>query len=157
MSELSRLTAQDIMTKEVISLRPEMLLRQAAQIFTDCKISGAPVLNKDSEIVGVLSQTDLLAYSVAAENSAYFHNGYYYELPLVGQSAGISYEKFDSTKVEDIMSPHVITAPPNESLSGLARCLREHRFHRIIIAENKLLVGIVTTLDLLQILENLEH
>ncbi len=157
MKSVSEMKAKDIMRREVVSLRADMSLRQAAQILHEVKISGAPVVNDSGELIGVVSQSDLLREAVDAKDAAYFIGGFYCEVPPVGEPGLFGGVSADSTKVEDIMSPYVITAGPEDSVAVLARLLREHRFHRLIVTEGKAIVGIVSTLDLLQVIEQLEH
>jgi predicted transcriptional regulator len=54
----------DYMTKEVISFRPDQSISDAMDIFLDQKISGAPVIDENGKIVGVLSEIDCLRIMV---------------------------------------------------------------------------------------------
>ena len=151
------LRAKDVMQTEVISLRPEMTLRQAAALLAEANITGAPVVSRDGDIVGVLSQTDFIRHAVEAEYSSYFQAGFYHEIPLMNEDTFLRDAQSGNTRVEELMNPFVVTASPEDTVPELARSLRQHGFHRLIIAENKKLLGIVSTLDLLKVLEELEH
>ena len=52
--------ALDVMTTTVISVKPEMTVRDAAKVLVDQGISGAPVLDATGRIVGMLSEGDLI-------------------------------------------------------------------------------------------------
>ena len=64
MTHLTPLRLHDIMTRDVVSLDPEMTLREAMEILSTNHLSGAPVLS-GRKIVGVLSAADLLSFAVA--------------------------------------------------------------------------------------------
>ena len=61
------LRLRDIMTRDVVTLDPEMTLREAMEILTSRHLSGAPVLS-GKKVVGVLSAGDLLAFAAAPLN-----------------------------------------------------------------------------------------
>ncbi len=54
---------RDIMTREVITLRPEMRASEAAQILSRHRIHGAPVVDAEGRVIGVLSAMDLIGKS----------------------------------------------------------------------------------------------
>ena len=54
-------TAGEVMTRDVIVLTPEMTLREAAELLATKAISGAPVVDEDGKVVGMLSESDLIS------------------------------------------------------------------------------------------------
>ena len=58
-------TAQDVMTPDLVTLRPDMSVHEAAQILSEHRISGAPVSGADGSIQGIVSEYDLIARSGA--------------------------------------------------------------------------------------------
>lgn len=156
MKNISQLKAKDIMQYDVISLTPEMTLFDAAKVLRESDISGAPVVDETKQVIGVISQSDLLRYSIEAEYSSCFQADFYHEVPFLNDVKFFSGSSMNTSKVNEIMSPYVITASPEDSISEIARSLREHRFHRLIITKENKLAGIISTLDLLKVLEDLE-
>ena len=55
---MARITVQDVMTKDVISIEENTPLEEAARIMVDNKIGGLPVV-RDSKLVGIITETDL--------------------------------------------------------------------------------------------------
>jgi CBS domain-containing protein len=155
MKNLSQLKAKDIMQHDVITLNPEMTLFDAAKVLRESDISGAPVVDETEQVIGVLSQSDLLRHSIEDEYSSCFKADFYHEVPFLNDVKFFSGTSMNSSKVSEIMSPYVITASPEDSIADVARSLREHRFHRLIITKENKLVGIISTLDLLKVLEDL--
>ncbi|MBV9579804.1 MAG: CBS domain-containing protein, partial [Chloroflexi bacterium] len=52
-------TAADIMTPDPLTLRPETSVHEAAEMLSEHRISGAPVVGENGQIVGVISEYDL--------------------------------------------------------------------------------------------------
>lgn len=150
----ANVTANDVMEREVVKLSPEMSLHDAWKVFTEHRISGAPVVNEEGILVSVLSQSDLLRES--------FSNGstggtcaYHYSLSWWGEDfIPNREEQLDKLTVEEAMNPYVITASPEDSVPALAADMRSRRIHRLIITNNKRVVGVVSTSSLLRHLEN---
>jgi CBS domain-containing protein len=54
--------AKDIMTKNVVTVEAAATVREAARILTQQQLSGAPVVDRDRQIVGVVSEADIVAH-----------------------------------------------------------------------------------------------
>ena len=154
MSLQGNLSAKDVMQETVITLSPENTLMQATEIFSNNRISGAPVVSKEKGLVGVLSQTDILREALRSELEEYLEHSFYFGLPLTHSPALNASEHLNNIVVEEVMNPLVITVGPDDDIAVLASTMRNHNFHRLIVAKDKQVVGIVTSLDLLQVLEN---
>src|SRR5918994_7417679 len=53
------LTAADVMNTQVLAVRPEMTVHELAAFLTENQITGAPVLDRQGRLVGVVSETDI--------------------------------------------------------------------------------------------------
>lgn len=138
-------TAKSVMKRKVITVKDNLLVRELARIFEDKRISGAPVLDRAGKLVGVVSKSDLVRHECEGSD-IYTDAG----TPL---PSGFHVESPDRTTVADIMTPAVIEASEDAPVSELARLMCRRRIHRVFITRNKRLRGIVTTLDLLKLLE----
>jgi predicted transcriptional regulator len=114
--------ARDVMHGPVLGLRADMTAREAAGFLTDNEIAGAPVLDGETRVVGVLSLTDLAA------------------------------NESDELLVREIMTPTVYTVPDDTPVPDMARAMIAGRIHRLFVTRQHRLVGIVTPLDLLALL-----
>jgi acetoin utilization protein AcuB len=56
---LSKIKVKEIMTKDPITVPPDYTVEETARVLLDGKISGAPVVDNDGQVVGVITQTDL--------------------------------------------------------------------------------------------------
>jgi CBS domain-containing protein len=115
--------ARDIMSHPVVSVRPGQDLFAAAQLLTRRKLSGAPVMTEDGELVGVLSEHDVLS-CLAQE---VFHDE---PVPCM---------------VSDVMSQPVVSVGPDSSLFEVVGKLRETR--RVPVVDGGRVVGIVARRD----------
>lgn len=138
--------ASAFMRKDVISVHDQDTVWDVAKLFSQHDITGAPVLNAAGELVGVVSQTDIVRH--LEEVAATFSNGIFYE------DAEDDLRRLPRRPViaRDLMNGDVIQAPQETRASELSRLMLSKGIHRIIITNGRKLCGIVTTLDLLKVL-----
>ena len=126
-----------IMTKKVVTLNVNEDLTQAEILFKKHKIRHIPVVSNQT-IVGMLSYTDLLRISFvdAVDDDA----------EIVDTTV------YNMFTVEQVMAKKLITVSPDTSIKETAQILATNEFHALPVCEGHLLVGIVTTTDLIQFL-----
>lgn len=151
------ITASDLMNPEVLTVRDDMPVRELATFLVDNEITGAPVLDGDGELVGVVSLVDLVA--VASEDDG-FGMGPTFFSPRDRPPAEAEVEDLmpesESLLVRDIMNPDVYWVEEDAPVSDLAmKMLREH-LHRLLVLRDGEVVGIVSTSDLLGLLVDVE-
>jgi len=123
----SRISAKEIMTREVVVAYPNMSVEEAAKLLNKFRIGGLPVV-KRGRLVGMLTERDIMRKVVGANL------------------------KPRDVKVKDIMSKKPIIATENTDMNDLVRLMAEEDVTRLPIVKDKkskLLVGIVTIRDLL--------
>jgi CBS domain-containing protein len=129
------------------------------RLFVEEQISGAPVIEDDGTLVGVVSSRDLLrAVEEEHDSGTRGHHEYFRELfPYSGPDWSMGPEDLQDRlaqgQVEDVMTREVLTIGPNASTSEAARLLRENHVHRLFVTERDQLVGVLSAFDLLQLLE----
>lgn len=126
-----------IMTQKVVTLNVNDDLTQAEILFKKHKIRHIPVVSNQT-VVGMLSYTDLLRISFvdAVDDDAEMVDVTVYNL----------------FTVEQVMAKKLITVSPESSIKETAQILATNEFHALPVCEGHLLVGIVTTTDLIQFL-----
>lgn len=124
------LRARELMEKDVITIAPETPLSEVQRLFAEDEIHGAPVVDEDGAVVGVISTQDVLR-------------------------VGLDYaDRLGDLTAADAMTKDLVSAPPTTTAIDLAATMYRQRVHRILIVEDKALVGIVTTFDLLRALQS---
>lgn len=127
----------EIMTKNVITLSLKDDLETAELLFKRHKIRHIPVI-KDKSIVGILSYTDLLRISFADAVDEY-----------EDEVDTVVYNMFT---IEQVMAKNVISVTPYTAIKEVAQVLAKEEFHALPVVEDNILVGIVTTTDLINYL-----
>ena len=151
-------TARDVMTRNVALVRADQTLREAAALLTECHISGAPVVDRDGRLVGVLSESDLL--SDARRDAAIPRFAVLGLSPVPDDLFRRAYDDGWKLRAENLMTRKIVTARQDTPLSELADTMVRRRINRIPIVadkDDKMLVGIVTREDVLRGLLGLDR
>jgi CBS domain-containing protein len=144
-----RLTVKDIMTRDPISVEPSLPARELAAVLADNNISGAPVVDVQDRVIGVVSRTDLLQWCVMGGFG--LGSGDLLRNLAVGRESRRA-ETQDLGTVEDFMTSDPILTTADQPVDLIARRMAEERVHRIIVVDDDgCLEGIVTSLDLLKV------
>ncbi len=123
-------TAREIMTRSLVTLRPEMNAGAAAELLLAHSISGAPVVDENGRLLGLLSEFDCLR-AVA--------------------SAGYELDRHDAIQtVADLMTEACHTVSPGIDLFGLAHEFVKLRVRRLPVLEDGQLIGQVSRRDALR-------
>lgn len=140
--------AKDLMRKDVVTVPPFMTLKELAFLLNDRRITGAPVVDGQGKILGVVSQSDLVrADREAAPGSV---APYHRETDEAAASSGFHLEDPDRSRVEQIMTPGGLSLEESASAEEVARMMLGHHIHRILITRAGRLCGIITTMDMLR-------
>jgi len=131
-------TARDIMTTDLITVTPTTPIREFARICVEDNISGAPVLNVDGTLAGLVSKTDLLERLLESD-------------PRHVQETESLTDMWlgEENPVAEIMVEKIVSISPDTLVSEIAQHMAEHRIHRLVVIENNKCVGMITSLDLL--------
>jgi CBS domain-containing protein len=148
-------TASDIMNRNVISVRSDMDLRDLAKLFLEKGITGAPVVDSEGELVGVISQTDLLYYNLTRGDELVADSAFYQSVQVEGGylPRGFQVEDVNTGRVEDVMTPVVHSVPETADVESVARMMTRKHIHRVIVRHGRKVSGIISALDVLRVLE----
>ncbi len=148
------ITANDIMTQEVISISPETEIAQAAKLLLTNRINGVPVINDAGELVGILCQSDLIIQQKNIPIPSLFTllDGF---IPLTSsKKLDKEVEKIAATKVADAMTPAPVTVNSDTGIEEIAALMVEKNYHTLPVVDADKLVGIVGKVDVLRTLIN---
>jgi CBS domain-containing protein len=141
--------ASDIMTRDVVSVRPETTVEEAIRLMIDHHISGLPVVGEGGKLVGILTEGDLLRRSETGTERQ--RPRWLETLMGPGRIAG-EYVRTHGRKVAEIMTGNVVTVTGGTPLDEVVRLLERRRIKRVPVVEGDALVGILSRLDLLRAL-----
>lgn len=148
---LSRLTAEDLMTPNPVSLRDTLTVREALGVLLDKGISGAPVIDEGGRPIGVFSQTDILYHDrEAVEHVSPSEAGTGHMLDRLDWDE-FQIERADGTVVRDLMTPAVFAVPPTAPARRVIEDMCRLSVHRLFVVDaGGILVGVITALDVLR-------
>ena len=143
---------EEIMTLDVITVHENDSVLDVARVFKANKIAGAPVLNDKEEVVGVISEADILKILDDSHWYTPIFNALYY-LHLYGDEVHDieqDIEKARELKVKTIMSKYPQTVLPGALIDDAAQIMHATGFNRLpVVDETGTLRGIVTRADIL--------
>ncbi|MHB8600968.1 MAG: CBS domain-containing protein [Ktedonobacteraceae bacterium] len=111
--------ASDIMTRKVYTIHPEASAQEVAQLLSQHRISGVPVVNADNKIIGMVTEADI-----------------------------ISKVHREGLLVSDIMTNEVIAIGEDTPVGEIAMLLTERKIKRVPVIVGEKLVGIVSRGDI---------
>ena len=145
------LTARDIMSPNVIRVSQAMDLRDLAKLLLSKGITGAPVVDEDGNLTGVVSQTDLIYYNLTRDDELVLPSDFYQHARVEGRHlpTGFQIEDINTGTVADVMTPVVHAVTEGTTVTAVARLMTRRHIHRIIVRKGRRAVGIISALDVL--------
>ena len=136
----------DVMTRDVVSVTPDIPLKDVAAMLVERGISGLPVCGPDGVVVGVLSEADLL---VKQGGSPERSGGLF--AWLVETASAPDLAKLRAHTAGEAMTAPAITVETASPVSEAARTMVSLGVNRLPVVEDGRLVGIVTRADLVRL------
>ena len=115
-------TVREAMEPRVVSVVPEMTVRELVETFQEERIRGAPVLDPAGKVIGMVSESDVLRHA----------------------------RDPDAARVGEIMGPVGAVFAPDDDLRALVRFFAADGVQRAAVIEHGILLGIVTPADVLR-------
>ena len=115
---------EDLMSKQVVTMKANHTVRQARLLLREHKLSAIPVVGEEGEARGIVSAVDLSA-------------------DLDGE-----------TSVSEVMNEGVYVVPPSFELKVAAQVMRNQHIHRLVVVEDRKVIGVMSTFDLLAAVED---
>jgi CBS domain-containing protein len=153
------ITAADLMTSKVVTLTPEMTLKEMDAVLVKRGVSGAPVLEM-RRLVGVVSQADVVralweGQKQASKIAAYHSSPFPIPIPALEKIARDAHqisERMIQIKVRDIMTKDPLVVHPDDPIEQVATRMVADQIHRLPVTESGSgdLVGIISALDLVR-------
>ena len=115
---------KDLMSSQVLTAQRHQTVGHVRQVMSNNGIHAMPVVGSDGDVIGMVTSTDL-----------------------------VGTVKEDS-RISAIMSTDVVTVPAYSEPRTAARCMRNQHFHHLVVLDEKKVVGILSTFDLLRLVED---
>jgi CBS domain-containing membrane protein len=132
-----RIPVADVMTRDLLIVQPSDHLDKVRDIFAVNNIHHIPVVDAQGMLAGILSKADFNRVS--------------HVLTILDP---VQYKEYNdalyrTTTAGDIMTRQVATVSPGDSLRIVAEIFRENLFHAVPVLDHGILVGLITTHDLI--------
>jgi CBS domain-containing protein len=136
---------EDVMVRNVKSILPDILVRQALDALKENKISGLPVVDKNRKLVGMFTEKEILQYLLPGYLQQ-VGSFVYRDNPkaIVNKIKELLLDK----KVSDIMRTHINTVKADTSLSEVARKMLMEKIRRLpVVDDTGKVIGIIARED----------
>jgi len=151
MFDTTNYSAADVMTRDVVTVRPDDTLQRAAQLMLDRGVSGLPVVDVQGRVVGVVSETDLIRPDEAAERRV----RRWLDILADGEELSADFlAAIDQVNrpVGSVMRTNPITVDEMTPLREVAEVIARDNVRRALVVKDGKLVGIVARRDLVKAL-----
>lgn len=150
--------ARELMESHVLTVSPETPVLDVYRLFKEEQIGAAAVVDDAELVIGVISSADLVRTLEEERGTAVVETHYLRDvLPYSSPDWDSVPEDFQNRlgqlRVSDAMTEGVVSVPPDASAAELARTLRKNRLHHVFVIEGGALLGVVSTYDLLKLVE----
>lgn len=140
---------RDVMTSDVLSFRPDDDVRVAMESLVERGVDGAPVVDGDGVVIGVLTTGDL----IVKQSRLHFPT----VIAILGAAFEFKSRHFDDdlekalgSKVSDVMASPAITVDVDGTVEDAATIMHDERISRLPVVQGDKLVGIVARVDVLR-------
>jgi len=144
--------AKDIMSKDVLTVKPETSVSELARLLSFHNINGAPVIDDDGKLIGVVTENDLVFQkkNVHIPTVISILDSFIY---LESQEKmKKEMEKISAVTVEKIYSRDVKTVTPETPIEEIATIMAEKFIHTIPVMDNDNIVGVIGKKDIIRTL-----
>ncbi len=144
------LSAKDIMTKDVVTVKPDTSIEELASLLVKNRISGAPVVDDAGNLYGIVTEKDLISRNKRLhiptvvsflDANIYLESSKKFEEEV---------KRLTATRVGDICVRKVVTITEDTSLVDIATIMSEKHTHLLPVVKNGKVTGIVGKRDMVK-------
>jgi len=142
--------AGDIMTENVITVSPDATIEEIAKILHEHRISGVPVVNDENELIGVVTEGDLIikiAKPHLPPHIELFGGIIYLQKP---HEMDDELKKITATLARDIMTEKVVAVEEDCEIEDVASLMVNRKINRLPVLREGKLIGIITRADIIE-------
>ena len=144
----------DVMTYRMISVTPELRVVDAARLMLDARISGLPVVDSSGNIVGIVTEADLLR---RVETGTSKRRSQWLEFVISPGKLAEEFSHSHGRKVSDVMTPDPKTVTEQTSLADAVELMERHGIKRLPVLRAGKPVGMLSRANLLRGLVHAGH
>lgn len=146
------MNAGEVMTVGVTTVPPDASVTEAARLMVEHGISGLPVVDTRGQLVGIVTEGDFLR---RAETGTERKRPRWLRFLLGPGRLANEYVHSHARKIQEVMTPDVITVSQTTPLQDVVTVMERHRIKRVPVLGGEKLVGIISRANLVQALARL--
>jgi len=139
--------ASDVMTRDILSVRPDATIAEAIRLMLDNRISGLPVIDEMGRLIGILTEGDLLR---RGETGTERHRPRWLEFLMGPGRLAEEYVRTHGRRIAEVMTRDPVSVSPNTPLKEIVQLMERHRIKRVPVLDGDVPVGILSRADLLR-------
>lgn len=133
---MPKLLVRDLMTEDVVAVRPADTLATLRNLMAERDVRHMPVVNGDGDLVGLVSERDLLRHSLIQQS----------DVPDFVEDTIL-----ERLKVRELMTTSVESADPERDIRDAAQVMLENKYGCLPVVEGERLIGILTEADFVRL------
>ena len=141
------MNASDVMTRTILSVRPDAVIAEAIRLMLDNRISGLPVIDEGGQLVGILTEGDLLR---RGETATERHRPRWLEILMGPGRLAEEYVRTHGRRIAEVMTRDPVSVTPDTPLKEIVELMERHRIKRVPVLDGDAPVGILSRADLLR-------
>ena len=153
------LKVKQLMQKDLVKVHADSTIEELDRLLSEHDVSGVPVVDENANLVGIVSQSDIvrLISQEMGKHPEGERPGSFYDMPRGYLPAGDHLaDDLRHRKVSEIMERRVHTLWPDDDVARAAAMMRRLKIHRLLVLDEGRVAGILTTFDLIRILEDVK-
>ncbi len=139
--------AKDVMTQNVVTVKPNTPVHEIARLLLDRHISAVPVVDEENRVLGIVSEGDLMR---RPETRTERRPSWWLGLVADADAMAREYVKSHGRDAQSVMTRDVITVTEEAELADIAQLLEKRRIKRVPVVRAERLVGLVSRANLIQ-------
>ena len=145
-------TVNDIMTREVVTVNQDLAVEKLAEVLWENRISGAPVVDSDGNVVAVVTESDLIDQAKKVHIPTMI--SILDSVIMLEKADKIEKEirKMTGTTVKEICSSELVTVSPETTIEEVATIMAEKGVHTLPVMADDKLVGVIGKADVIRTL-----
>lgn len=144
------LTVNDIMSRNVVSIKGTTTVREMAAIFDTMRVGTLPLVDDAGNLTGIVTASDLVEQDRPLHMPTVI-SLFDWVIPLEGEgSLQRDLDKMTAQTASELASVNVVTVSPSDSVTAVAEIMSSKKLHALPVVEGKKLVGMVSRIDIIR-------
>lgn len=150
---MKELKVEEAMTTDPVTVTTDTSVTDVAKIMVDRGIGGVPVVNEQGELVGIVTEGDLIVQDEDVKFPSFVHfMDWYLFSPGALHRFDDKFRKVVAATVGDVMTEDVVTVESDDSVHDVANVMAKKNLKRFPVIKDGALVGMITMADIVKLI-----